>query len=223
MAVCSATAFAQITTASLNGGVKNDKSESLPNATIKVVYLPTGSVYGTSTREDGRFNLPNLRSGGPYLIVASYVGFTTDSLSGVYLELGSNKSYNFVLQDASQALSEVVIKSNKNDFINDKHKGTESNITNLDKLPSLNRSIQDATRTMAQGNLNSFGGSNYRYNHLSIDGIAHNDAFGFQEPTGGAAGSVASGTPGALSRSQPISMDVLQEIQVNLSDRKSVV
>ena len=217
MAVCSATAFAQITTASLNGDVKNDKNESLPNATIKVVYLPTGSVYGTSTREDGRFNLPNLRSGGPYLIVASYVGFTTDSLSGVYLELGSNKSYNFVLQDASQALSEVVIKSNKNDFINDKHKGTESNITNLDKLPSLNRSIQDATRTMAQGNLNSFGGSNYRYNHLSIDGIAHNDAFGFQEPTGGAAGSVASGTPGALSRSQPISMDVLQEIQVNLS------
>ena len=217
MAVCSATAFSQITTSSLNGEVKSDKNELLPSATIKVVFLPTGSQYSTSTREDGRFNLPNLRSGGPYLILASFVGYETDSLTNVYLELGSNTSYSLVLKDASQALNEVVVKSGKNDFINDKRKGTATNITDLNKLPSLNRSIQDATRTMASGNLNSFGGSNYRYNNLSIDGIAHNDAFGFQEPTSGAGGSVASGTPGALSRTQPISMDVLQEIQVNLS------
>lgn len=216
-AVCSATAFAQITTANINGDVKSEKEEQLVGANILAVYLPTGSKYSTTTREDGRFNLPNLRSGGPYLILVSSVGSMTDSLSGIYLELGSNKSFSFVLKDENISLNEVVVKSSNGDFISDKRKGTASNLTNLDRVPSLNRSIQDATRTISQGNMNSFAGSNFRYNHLSIDGIAHNDAFGFMEPAVGAGGSVASGTPGALSRTQPVSLDVLDEIQVNLA------
>lgn len=216
-AVCSATAFSQITSSNIYGQVKSENEEALFGATVLAVYLPTGSQYISIAREDGRFNLPNIKSGGPYKIIVSSVGSVSDTLSDVYLELGSNKAFLFTLKDRRYSLNEVVIKSKTNDFISDKRKGTSSNLKNLDKLPSLNRSIQDATRTMSQGSFNSFAGSNFRYNNLSIDGIAHNDAFGFMEPAVGAGGSVASGTPGALSRTQPISLDVLEEIQVNLA------
>jgi hypothetical protein len=56
---------------------------------------------------------------------------------------------------------------------------------------------------LPEANLNSFGGANYRFNNLSIDGSATNDVLGFQEPASGATGSSASGT-GGLAGTQPV-------------------
>jgi hypothetical protein len=47
---------------------------------------------------------------------------------------------------------------------------------------------QDANKLLPEANLNSFGGANYRFNNLSIDGSATNDVCD-QEPASGAAGS----------------------------------
>ena len=87
----------------------------------------------------------------------------------------------------------------------------------IQNVPTVNRSLGDLTKLMPQGNKNSFGGANYRFNNLSIDGMATNDVLGFQEPASGAAGSVAAGTPGALAGTQPISIDAIDEISVVIS------
>ena len=59
--VCS-TAFGQgVTTGSMNGLVKGSDGETLPGANVVAVHTPTGTSYGTVTREDGRFNLPSRR------------------------------------------------------------------------------------------------------------------------------------------------------------------
>jgi hypothetical protein len=66
--------FAQVTTSSLVGSVKDSK-ETLIGATVKATHQPTGTVYSSSTRADGQFSIQNMRVGGPYLIEVSFVGY----------------------------------------------------------------------------------------------------------------------------------------------------
>ena len=41
---------------------------------------------------DGRFNLVNLRIGGPYTITVSYVGYSDQSFTDVFLTLGKTEN-----------------------------------------------------------------------------------------------------------------------------------
>jgi hypothetical protein len=64
--------FAQsITTAAITGKVTSATGEALPGANVIAVHTPSGTTYGTSSRNDGRFGLPGLRVGGPYTISAT--------------------------------------------------------------------------------------------------------------------------------------------------------
>tara|TARA_R110002111_G_scaffold171_2_gene2177 strand:- start:1306 stop:1539 length:234 start_codon:yes stop_codon:yes gene_type:complete len=60
--------YGQVTTSSVQGSVLDNDGEALIGATVKATHEPSGSVYGAVTNLDGRFNLPNLRVGGPYSI-----------------------------------------------------------------------------------------------------------------------------------------------------------
>ncbi len=52
------------TTSALNGTVREGNSP-INGATIEAIHLPSGTKYVTSSRSDGRYNLPNMRIGGP--------------------------------------------------------------------------------------------------------------------------------------------------------------
>ena len=61
--------FAQgVTNATILGSVSDTNGEPLIGANVVAIHEPSGTVYGNSTREDGRFTLPNVRIGGPYTI-----------------------------------------------------------------------------------------------------------------------------------------------------------
>ena len=50
--------FAQgLTTAAINGTITDDKGENLPFANIVAVHTPSGTQYGVSSRDDGRYDL----------------------------------------------------------------------------------------------------------------------------------------------------------------------
>lgn len=65
---------AQVTTSSMTGSI-NDAQGPLPGASIKVVHVPTGTVYGSTSNSNGRFTIANMRVGGPYSVVVSFIGF----------------------------------------------------------------------------------------------------------------------------------------------------
>jgi hypothetical protein len=78
--------FAQgVTSAAMNGIVTDQKGEPLVGATVVAVHDPSGTKFGTTTRDDGKYNLVGLRVGGPYTVTCSYVGYQkqeeTDSYS----------------------------------------------------------------------------------------------------------------------------------------------
>jgi hypothetical protein len=202
---------AQITTSQISGKIVNSKGEALPGVTVLAVNTSTGTRYGAQTNVDGRYLINNINPGGPYVITVSFIGYKTEESRDLSLSLGST-TFNFQLTDATTALSEVVVKGNA---ANKSGAGFRVGQNQLKTLPSINRSFQDFTRGTPQSNNNSFLGTNYRYNNVTLDGAINNDAIGFSPSLGGQTNS--SGQPGSSTRSNPVSLDAIQDIQVYLT------
>ena len=67
--------FAQVlTTGSINGVVSGTDDLPLEGANIIAKHVPSGVSSGNITRSDGSFNIPNLKVGGPYSVMVSYIG-----------------------------------------------------------------------------------------------------------------------------------------------------
>ncbi|GGH16165.1 TonB-dependent receptor [Mucilaginibacter phyllosphaerae] len=200
---------AQITTAVISGKVVDAKGITMPGVTISVLNNSTGTRYGSQTNADGRYTIPNVNPGGPYTLSASFVGYKKDEHADVTLSLGS-ATYNFILADETTTLKEVRIVGNAGGT----KTGASTRISQnqIKNMPSINRSLQDLTRATPQSNNNSFQGTNYRYNNVTLDGAINNDAIGFSPSLGGQ--NNASGQVGSSTRTSPVSLDAIQDIQV---------
>jgi len=197
-----------VTSASLNGIVVDAQGEALPAANVIAIHEPSGTQYGVSTRTNGRFNLPNIRIGGPYTVKVSFVGFKEQSKGEIYLTLGQNFRVEFTLEDESVAIGEVVVSAEQDNDLNADRTGaaTNINIQELEQLPTISRSISDYTRLTPQASGLSFAGRNEYYNNFSLDGTIFNNSFGLDVPT-----------PGGQANAQPVSLDAIEQIQVNLA------
>ncbi len=198
-------AFSQVTTSNIRGTVLDDANVSLFGANVVAIHTPTGTKYGAITNEEGRFNLLNLRVGGPYEITISYVGFKNYEQKNVFLSLGTTFNVDVSLQSESQALDEVVVISTQGGTFGSDRTGAETSVgrRELTKLPTISRSAQDFTRLEPTASGNSFGGRNDQFNNFSLDGANFSNPFGLDAPT-----------PGGQTGSQPISLDAIDQIQV---------
>ncbi len=209
----------QETTGRLQGIIKDQVGENLTGAQVTVINQAQGTRYHTISQNDGFYSFHQLPPGSQYKIEVKYLGFKEFTESGISIGLGNTIFLSIELEEENTNLEEILISANGEDIFENPKKGNESTISakTLANIPALNRSIQDATRLLPESNLNSFGGANYRFNNLSIDGLATNDVFGFQEPSSGAAGSSASGTPGGLAGTQPIGFGAIEELSVKIA------
>ncbi|MEN2399854.1 TonB-dependent receptor [Flavobacterium sp. MC2016-06] len=198
------TVMGQTTTSSIKGIVKSSANELLPGATVLAIHTPTGSKYSAVSNEDGRFSILNMRIGGPYKIVVTFVGYQNQEYNDVYLDLGKVFNLDVILPDASQALEEVKVVS-KNKVFQSSRTGAETTIgrRELTALPTISRSADDFTRLEPTASGGSFGGRNDQYNNYSLNGAVFNNPFGLD-----------AATPGGQTGAQPISLDAIEQIQV---------
>ena len=203
-------AFSQVTTSNIRGTVVDDQGAPLLGANVVALHTPTGTRYGAITNDKGRFNLLNLRVGGPYEVTISYVGFQEQKDTGLFLSLGNTVTLDVQLRSSSQQLEEVVVVSDRSGTFNDDRTGSETNIGDreLRRLPTISRSQADFTRLepTASSDGISFGGRNNQFNNFSLDGSIFNNPFGLDAPT-----------PGGQSNAQPISLDAIDQVQVSLA------
>lgn len=108
-----ATVSAQVTTSSMSGKV-TAQDEPIIGATVVAIHEPSGTRYGTVTNISGQFNLQGMRTGGPYKVEVSYVGYQTAIYKGVNLSLGEVYTLNVVLKESSELLDEVIVNSTEN-------------------------------------------------------------------------------------------------------------
>ncbi|MFD2940730.1 TonB-dependent receptor [Flavobacterium notoginsengisoli] len=204
--------FAQITTSSLSARV-NDGTSPLTGAEVTLTHLPTNAVYKAVTDKQGRFSFENLNAGGPYELEIKSSGTKDYSNAQIHLALGDNDLPTIVVGKAdNNVLEEVVITGSKP---SSKNNGTNISEKQVNGLPLINRGIQDVTKLVPQSSNNSFAGTNFRYNNVTIDGSINNDAIGFSPSLGGQSGT--SGMPGSSTRSNSISLDAIQDIQVYIA------
>ncbi|MBK0378779.1 TonB-dependent receptor [Mucilaginibacter segetis] len=204
---------AQITTSSVSGVVK-DKQGGVPGATVVAVHTPTGTKYSTVTQSDGRYNIANVNVGGPYVITVSFIGYGTVKQEGIMTVLGENKKVDFTLLESSNQLSEVVVKGNRSALFNKDRLNTTTTLdsSRLASTPVVNRNITDYLRLTPQARVDfnggiSIAGQNNRYNSININGAPANDVFGL----------AASGTNGGQSSVTPISVDAIEQFQINVT------
>ena len=200
-------AVAQVTTSGLSGRVNTENNEALPGATVIAVHVPSGTQYATITNANGIFTLQGLRPGGPYTVDVSFIGYSTGKFSQLTLQLGETFSLNVNLIESSVDVGEIIVVGTKMSAFQTNKTGAATNISSqqLTSLPTISRSITDFTRLTPQAYGNSFAGRDGRYNNLQIDGANFNNAFGLS----------TNPLPGG--QSQAISLDAIEEIQINIA------
>ncbi|WP_375416561.1 carboxypeptidase regulatory-like domain-containing protein [uncultured Hymenobacter sp.] len=195
------------TTAAMSGVIADAKGEGLPGATVIAVHTPTNTQYVAPTNSDGRFNIQNMRVGGPYTVKVTFVGYQDVTREGINLSLGQNQRIDIQLNDANTQLSEVTVSGRRDPVINAGRTGAATTVQRetIERLPTLNRSLNDFTRLTPQANGQSFGGRSGSFNNITVDGAIFNNAFGLSPTVGGQAGA------------QPISLDAIDQIQVSIA------
>ena len=198
--------FAQITTSSITGVVKNTSDEPMVGASVTATHLPSGTKYTTISRSGGVINIPNMQVGGPYLIEVSFIGFETEKYENVFLQLAESFSLNPQMKKTNATLENVVLTTGgRSKILNSNRTGSVTNIgiRQITNLPTINRSLNDFTRATPQSSGAAIGGGNSRQNNFTIDGSDFNNQFGIggNLPAGGS----------------PISLDAVDEISVNIT------
>ncbi|MBP3788974.1 MAG: TonB-dependent receptor [Prevotella sp.] len=202
----SLTAMAQITTSSMAGRVTVEgTTESVIGATVQAVHEPSGTRYAAVTNTSGRFSMQGMRTGGPYVVTVSYIGYQTKTYRGITLQLGETYNLDARISENANELSEVIISGKATKFTAEKT-GASTNITSaqITNLPTVTRSITDVTRLSPYGgNGMSFAGADGRMANFTVDGANFNNNFGLTQ-----------GLPGG---GNPISIDAIEELQVVIS------
>jgi len=204
------TVFSQgVTTSSILGKVTSESGETLPGALVVSVHTPSGTKYSAVTNNEGRYFIPNMRIGGPYSVKVSFIGYSEYQVSDIMLNLGVSTNLNIIMEEETLGIQEVFVTTEKNPVFSSERTGASTGITNqnLNKLPTISRSINDFTRLTPQASGNSFAGQDGRLNNITVDGSYFNNSFG-----------LGSGSnPGGRTGVSPISLDAIDQISVNVA------
>ena len=178
MLVVATSVMGQVTTSAMTGRVTlQGSNETVIGATVQAVHTPSGTRYAAVTNVDGIFNMQGMRTGGPYEVTVSYIGFQTKTLKGITLQLGETYNINVWLSEDANELTEVIVSGRASKF-NVEKTGASTNITNaqIANLPTVSRSITDVTRLSPYGgNGMSFAGSDGRTANFTVDGANFNN------------------------------------------------
>ncbi|MFM8179365.1 MAG: carboxypeptidase regulatory-like domain-containing protein, partial [Candidatus Kapaibacterium sp.] len=211
-----------VTTGSISGRVTDAKTGTgLSGATVVVVQVSSGSRYGAVARKNGSFRISGVRIGGDYRVTATFVGYATSVRENVGVSAGENTDVTFALRETNATTQDVVITATQDAVFQQSKNGSGTSLSEaeIQATPSINRSLSDiarvnpyASQTTGYGSDDglqgiSIAGSNSRYNNIQIDGAVANDMFGLGQ----------AGTAGSQANANVVSMDAIQELQVNVS------
>jgi hypothetical protein len=198
-----------VTTAGLTGLVVNDQGEPLVGANVIATHEPSGTQYGTVVGSGGRFDLPNLRIGGPYTVTVRYIGYGDEEQPNTFLNLAQTVRLDFTLEEEAIEMRGIEIVAEEDVVLNSQRTGAATFLKpdKVEEMPSIKRSTRDLFRLEPRNDGNfSFGGKNWLYNNISLDGSYFNNSFGLDDPA-----------PGGQTNAEPIPFDAVEQVQVSIA------
>src|SRR5437773_6300032 len=200
-----------VTTAAIAGVVTDSSGGPLEGGRVVAVHGPSGTAYAAVTRADGRFTIPGMRVGGPYRVTVALVGYRREVQDQISLTLGVTTDLRFALGRASVELEPVTVTATTSSVFSSERTGAATTISTaqIGHLPTITRRVEDLLRLTPQYSPMSFGfsfaGQDNRFNNMTIDGSYFNNSFGL------------AGQPGDRTGVTPISLDALEQLQVNVA------
>jgi hypothetical protein len=209
-----------VTTGAVGGIVTDSTGGPLEGARVVAVHGPSGTTYTTTTRADGRFTIPGMRVGGPYRVSTTRLGYRPEAQNGVNVTLGQTTDLVFKMAQASVQLEAVTVQASAaGSIFSSERTGAATTVSadQLASLPTISRKVEDLLRLTPQYSgisqpsssgafsFVSFAGQDNRLNNMTIDGSYFNNSFGL------------AGQPGDRTGVAPISLDALEQIQVNIA------
>src|SRR5690625_3103340 len=201
-----AAAFAQgVTTSTLAGSVIDESGDPLPGATVVAVHEPSGTQHGTTTGSDGYFRIANMRAGGPYTLTVSFIGYNRSVFESIQLRLGETYFQQVTLSVGDVELDEVFVTGYSDRIFNQERTGAATNVTaeQIERIPTITRSINDLTQLTPQSSGTSFAGRDNRFNNYTVDGSVYNNNFGLSNDQ--------------FAGGNPIRLGVVEEVKVKLA------
>lgn len=196
-----------VTTAGIQGEVKDAQGGVIPGASVMAVHTPSGTTYEGITGGDGRYFIPGMRVGGPYTVTATLSGFSPDERTNITLSLGVTQDVNFDLKLAG--VSETVqVVAETSPVFSSARTGAATAVMREDlaTLPTVSGRITDITRLSPQaGASGTFAGQDNRMNNITIDGSYFNNSFGL------------GGQPGDRTNVAPVSLEAVEQVQVSVA------
>lgn len=215
-ALAAAPAFAQSTSAGVGGLVTGSGGQPVTGAEVTITHVESGTVSRATTDAAGRWTSRGLRVGGPYTITITKPGEGTKTEDNVFLTLNQVSTVNAELAGDLTTLGavQVVGMSGGSEVFSATKMGSGTSVDQrvIEALPSMNGNIQDFMRLdprvtftdRASGSITA-GGQNPRFNKITIDGVSASDTFGLE----------GNNMP---TMRQPVSMEAIEAIDINLSN-----
>ncbi len=214
-------AEAQSTTSVLRVRVIDAAGQDMPNVSVTILHVPTGRTFNRSTNSAGVLVAKGLPIGGPYVVRLTdknrVMKGAPVSINNIQLKLGEAGSVTLLANHAGGAgdspLEEIVVTSSRVLTALKTGAGRDFNQDTIEGIASISRDFVSVLETdskilvdpsVPRGPAVSIAGANFRFNSITIDGVAQNDNFGLSK------------NASATQRS-PVSIDAIQAINVNVA------
>lgn len=207
-------ALAQTTTASISVDVVDQNGNAVDGVAIRVTHLPTQRSQTASSNASGKLTVKGLQVGGPYRVEPDDPGrYTAEAIGDIQLVLGVTELVDMVVTAATGTVEEVIVTAQEQAERLRYGVGSDFQQETLESIPSISRDFVSALATdpqilvdnsVARGPAVSIAGGNYRFNSVTVDGVAQNDTFGLSK------------NASATQRS-PISIDAIEALHVNVA------
>ena len=206
------TAHAQGTSSSIRVVVTDASGAAVGNVDVEITHVPTGRLQTSTTTGSGVVTARGLAVGGPYTVrVAQGSGYESNTIEGITLELDETEV--IALNVSAESIEEITVVGKQMVQALRAGVGRDFDRSQIDSTPSIARDFVSLLATepkilvdnsVARGPAVSMAGQNFRFNSVTIDGVAQNDNFGLSKNA-------------SATQRTPISIDAIEAISVNIA------
>ena len=205
------TTVAQNTSSSLRVIVTDEAGAAASGVRVDVTHVPTGRSQIITSSTQGIATTRGLAVGGPYEItVVGGDDYAADVIQNIYLELDQTEVVELAVRSVLEEIMVTAVAPTGEVAVG---VGSAFDRSKIDGTPSLSRDFISTLATdpkilvdnsVARGPALSLAGGNFRYNSVTIDGVAQNDNFGLSKNA-------------SATQRTPISIDAIEAVNVNIA------
>ncbi|HVS66059.1 MAG TPA: TonB-dependent receptor [Thermoanaerobaculia bacterium] len=203
---------AQNTTSTIRVQVVDPNGAALGGVPVTITHVPTGRAQAYVANDQGVVTARGLAVGGPYEVAVPAGGdYASDRVEEIFLELDETEV--IALTARPVASEEITVTADQVGAEVEVGVATDFGRSTIEAVPSVARDFVSTLATepkivvdnsVDRGPAVSMAGQNFRYNSVTIDGVAQNDNFGLSKNA-------------SATQRTPISIDAIEALNANIA------